>query len=68
VLRECRETPYTHVHLLTHGDFDDAAPDYSGRSYGLVLRGSESITDIVSGERFSTALTTITEGGIHRRR
>ena len=66
VLRECREMTYTHVHLLTHGDFDDAAPDYSGRSYGLVLRGSESTTDIVSGERFSTALTTIADGGIHR--
>ena len=66
VLRECRETTYTHVHLLTHGDFDDATPDYYGRSYGLVLRGSESANDIVSGERFSTALTTIANGRIHR--
>ena len=66
VLRECRETPYTHVHLLSHGDFDDAAPDFYGRSYGLLLRGSEADSDIVSGERFSTALTTIAGGRIHR--
>lgn len=66
VLRECRETQYTHVHLLTHGDFDDAAADTYGRSYGLVLRGSESDSDVVSGERFCTALTAIVDGRIHR--
>ena len=66
VLRECRATRYTHVHLLTHGDFDDTAPDFYGRSYGLVLRGSESVSDIVSGERFSTALTSIVDDRIHR--
>ena len=66
VLRECRETRYTHVHILTHGDFDDAAGDSYGRSYGLVLRGSESDSDVVSGERFCTALTTIADGRIHR--
>jgi beta-lactamase superfamily II metal-dependent hydrolase len=66
VLRECREARYTHVHLLTHGDFDDAASDSFGRSYGLVLRGSESESDVVSGERFSTALAAITGGRIHR--
>ena len=62
VLRECRETRYTHVHLLSHGDFDDAARD----SYGLVLRGSDGESDVVSGERFSSALTTVDNGRIHR--
>jgi len=66
VFRECREARYTHVHILTHGDFDDAASDSYGRSYGLVLRGSESGSDVVSGERFASALTAMVDGHIHR--
>jgi len=66
VFRECRDARYTHVHILTHGDFDDAASDSYGRSYGLVLRGSESGSDVVSGERFASALTAIIDGRTHR--
>ena len=62
IFRECRATRYTHVHLLSHGDFDDAARD----SYGLVLRGPDEESDVVSGERFSSALTTVGDGRIHR--
>jgi hypothetical protein len=54
VFRECRGARYTHVHILTHGDFDDTASDSYGRSYGLVLRGSESGSDVVTGERFAS--------------
>ena len=66
VFRECRGTQYTHVHILTHGDFDDATSDSYARSYGLVLRGSASEPDVVSGERFCSALTTIVNRRIHR--
>jgi hypothetical protein len=48
VFRECRETRYTHVHILTHGDLDESTHD----SYGLVLRGPDESADVVSGERF----------------
>src|SRR5262249_6277145 len=66
VFRECRETHYTNLHILTHGDFDDTASDFYSRSYGLVFLGSDSGTDVVSGERFVSAVTTIGDGGIHR--
>ena len=35
VSRVPRRPPYTHVHILTHGDLSETSPD----SYGLVLRG-----------------------------
>ena len=66
VFRECREILYTHVHILTHGDFDESGSDGHGRSYGLVLRGAESASDVVSGERFCSALTAIADDRIHR--
>jgi hypothetical protein len=62
VLRESRAAHYTHVHVLTHGDLDPGAGD----RYGLVLRGPADEPDVVSGERFASALTSVGEGGIHR--
>ncbi len=62
VFRECRETRYTHVHILAHGDLDESTHD----SYGLVLRGPDESADVVSGERFCSALTTVGGGRIHR--
>lgn len=62
VFRECRDTQYTHVHILTHGDLNVNARD----SYGLVLRGSDDGPEVVSGEQFASALTSVTEGRIHR--
>jgi CHAT domain len=62
VLAECRMQAYTHVHLLTHGDQYASAPD----TYGLVLRGPDGESDVVSGERFASALTSVGAGRIHR--
>jgi beta-lactamase superfamily II metal-dependent hydrolase len=63
VLRECHQTKYTHVHILAHGDQGQSSPD----SYGLVLRGQYDATpDIVSGERFASALTSVTRDSVHR--
>ena len=62
VFRECRETRYTHVHILAHGDLDESTHD----SYGLVLRGPDESADVVSGERFCSALTAVGNGRIHR--
>ena len=45
VLQECRRCNYTHVHILTHGDSSDTARE----SYGLVLRGADGTSDVVSG-------------------
>jgi beta-lactamase superfamily II metal-dependent hydrolase len=62
VLVECRETAYTHVHILTHGDLSETSPD----AYGLVLRGPNDSTEVVSGEQFASALTSVGSGRIHR--
>jgi len=62
VFRECRETRYTHVHILAHGDLDESTHD----SYGLVLRGPDESADVISGERFCNALTAVGSGHIHR--
>jgi hypothetical protein len=62
VLAECRAEAYTHVHLLTHGDQFASNPE----SYGLVLRGPDGEADVVSGERFASALTSVGAGRIHR--
>jgi len=55
VLRECRTNRYTHIHILTHGDLNESSPG----SYGLVFRGPDDSPDVVSGDRFRTAITSI---------
>ncbi len=61
VFLECRATPYTHVHILTHG------AEVSRDAYGLVLRGqNDSSSGVVSGEQFASALTSVGAGRIHR--
>ncbi len=62
VLRECDATAYTHVHILTHGDQDEAERD----TYGLVFRGADDAPDVVSGERFASALTSVGRDCVHR--
>jgi len=63
VLRECHQTKYTHVHIVAHGDQYRSSPD----SYGLVLRGQyDAEPDVVSGERFCSALTSVGRDSIHR--
>jgi beta-lactamase superfamily II metal-dependent hydrolase len=62
VFRECRKIEYTHVHILTHGDISDTSPD----AYGLVLRGANDSTEVVSGDQFASALTSVGAGRIHR--
>lgn len=62
VLAECRKAAYTHVHLLTHGDQYESSVD----SFGLVLRGPDGGPDVVSGERFASALTSVGDARIHR--
>ena len=62
VLAECRKAAYTHVHLLTHGDQYESSVD----SFGLVLRGPDDGPDVVSGERFASALTSVGDARIHR--
>jgi beta-lactamase superfamily II metal-dependent hydrolase len=53
VFQECEEHRYTHIHILTHGD------DLSNGMYGLVLKGPDGAPDVVSGDRFRTAITTV---------
>ena len=60
VMRECRDASYTHVHMLTHGD------ETSQDSYGLVLRDNDGASDVVTGERFASALTSIGRESIRR--
>jgi len=62
VLQECRKTPYTHVHILTHGDLSETSPD----AYGLVMRGPDDSTEVVSGDQFASALISVGAEGIHR--
>jgi hypothetical protein len=52
--RECDATAYTHIHLLTHGDLNG-----SGESFGLVFRHENGSSDVVSGERFVSAITEV---------
>ena len=61
VFRECRDNRYTHVHILTHGDLSETTRE----SYGLVLRGDGGSADVVSGDQFASALTSVGEQ-IHR--
>jgi len=62
VFGECRDTEYTHVHILTHGDLSETSPD----AYGLVLRGPNDSTEVVSGDQFASALTSVGANRIHR--
>ena len=62
VLLECQRNRYTHVHILTHGDLSETSRD----SYGLVLRGADGATEVVSGEQFASVLTSVGDGVIHR--
>jgi len=62
VLVECQSHRYTHVHILTHGDLSETSRD----SYGLVLRGADGATEVVSGEQFASVLTSVGGGLIHR--
>ncbi|MEO8070771.1 MAG: CHAT domain-containing protein, partial [Acidobacteriota bacterium] len=52
---ECHAAPYTHIHVLTHGDLDIMAKE----AYGLVLCGEDGSPDVVSGERFVSAITRV---------
>lgn len=62
VMRECRDNAYTHVHILTHGDETQASHD----AYGLVMRGENDASDVVSGRQFAVALTPVGCSRIHR--
>ena len=57
VLRACEEEQYTHVHVLAHG----APQGGEEQEFGLALRD-----DVVSGERFATAIASLTSGCVHR--
>lgn len=52
---ECEAHAYTHVHVLTHGDRDPVAGD----AYGIVFRHEQGEADVVSGERFVSAITRV---------
>jgi hypothetical protein len=53
--RECERAAYTHVHILTHGDVHKSPHD----TYGIVLRDEDGTADVVSGERFVSAITRV---------
>ncbi|MFL6200549.1 MAG: CHAT domain-containing protein [Thermoanaerobaculia bacterium] len=53
VQRECRSNPYTHIHVLMHGDLIESSPG----AYGLAFQGADGTADVVSGDRFRTAIT-----------
>jgi hypothetical protein len=53
--------PFSHVHILAHGQQLDEQDRYS--PVGVVLNGTE---DPVSGSRLATALTSVTQGGVSR--
>lgn len=50
--QECESSAYTHIHILTHGDLDLVANE----SYGIVLRADDGSSDVVSGDRFVSAI------------
>src|SRR5262245_8399202 len=64
VVTACRSAEYTHVHVLAHGAPD---PSSKGGPFGLRLRARTpgSGADIVSGERFASALGAV-GARIHR--
>jgi len=63
VVTAFRSANYTHVHVLAHGAVDFSS---KGRPFGIRLRGRRSSTDIVSGERFSTALARVDHTRVHQ--
>jgi beta-lactamase superfamily II metal-dependent hydrolase len=63
VMEECRKHCYTHVHILAHGDLAESS---AYDSYGLALRGPDDSPDVISGDRFCSALTSMVDGKIHR--
>ena len=63
VVTACRLAPYTHVHVLAHGAVDASS---KGRPFGLKLRGRKQGVDVVSGERFASALSRVDGARIHR--
>jgi hypothetical protein len=63
VVTAVKKTSYTHVHVLAHGAVDFSS---KGRPFGIRLRGRNGGTDIVSGERFSTALARVSNTEVHR--
>ena len=62
VREECQQHAYTHVHVLAHGDLDDA----SHNSYGLALPADDDTFNVVSGEQLACALTSVQDRGMHR--
>ncbi|MBV8274803.1 MAG: CHAT domain-containing protein [Verrucomicrobia bacterium] len=62
IREECQRHAYTHVHILAHGDLDDA----SRNSYGLALQADSDTSGVVSGEQLACALTSVQDRAIHR--
>ena len=62
VKRACLETDYTHIHVLTHGDVQPNNPD----KFGIRLRDSAGSEDVIPGDQFATAISTMRDGGVHR--
>jgi beta-lactamase superfamily II metal-dependent hydrolase len=58
VLAECAAQPYTHVHVLAHGDVDSRSI-YT--SYGLRLHD-----EFIAADRLASALTGLNRNGMHR--
>ena len=58
-----RSARYTHVHVLAHGAIDFSS---KGKPFGIRLRGRNGGTDVVSGERFATALARVDDDCVHR--
>jgi len=55
VQKACQHTAYTHVHVLAHGIVDEKT---EAPSIGLAMPGKRGGIDIVTGDRFATALKT----------
>jgi beta-lactamase superfamily II metal-dependent hydrolase len=58
-----RSARYTHVHVLAHGAIDFSS---KGKPFGIRLRGRNGGIDVVSGERFATALARVDNDRVHR--
>ena len=54
VTRACRDTAYTHIHVLAHGNVQ---PNKSEK-YGICLRDG-----VIPGDQFATAITSLSAGG-----
>ena len=60
VVRECGRTPYTHIHILAHGNKDESQGD---RTHGLALHEKDGV---ISGERLASAFACLLDGALHR--